>query len=798
MDLSMSWLKDYVDIDADIKDFVEDITLTGSKVEGWSEMGGEISGVITGKVIEITKHPNADRLVICNVDIGKEKPIIIVTHAPNVYEGACVCVALDGATLPGGVTIHDSDFRGVMSYGMMCSVEEMGFDRHDFPEAPEEGIYIVPEPVALGIDVCKAMDLKDKVVEFEITSNRPDCFSTIGLAREAAATYKKEFRYPKIEVKEEAEGDINDMIEVEIKNPELCPRYIARVVKNVKVEPSPRWMRKRLRANGVRPINNIVDITNYVMLELGQPMHAFTIGNIEGKKIIVRNAEEGEKITTLDGNERQLDSSMLVISDVNKAVAVAGIMGGENSKVNGSTDTILFESANFNGPNIRVSAKKLGLRTDASSKYEKGLDPNLALDAVNRAVQLVEMLGCGEVVKSMVDCYPNKRESWTLSYDPEKINKFLGTNISEDEMVDIFTRIEFVADKATRTIKIPTFRPDIESFADIAEEVARFYGYGKITPTLAAGTPTVGKRSYEQNVGRMIRNSLLSNGLCEAITYSFESPKVFDKLNVPKNHILRDTVTISNPLGEDFSIMRTLTLNGMLTSISTNYNRRNPSAALFEFAKVYIPKAVPVTELPDEYVKVTMGMYGNIDFFYIKGVVEHVLNTLGVEGSEFEPLSNIPWMHPGRTAAVEIRGEQIGYVGELHPKVAKNYGIGTRVYVAVLDEAKLVEAANLVKAYKPLPKFPAVVRDISMLVNENVYVRDIEKVIEANGGDFLENIELFDVYKGGQIQEGSKSVSFSITFRAENRTLVDNEVNFVMSDILSSLKNEFGAVLREK
>lgn len=798
MDLSMSWLKDYVDIDADIKDFVEDITLTGSKVEGWSEMGGEISGVITGKVIEITKHPNADRLVICNVDIGKEKPIIIVTHAPNVYEGACVCVALDGATLPGGVTIHDSDFRGVMSYGMMCSVEEMGFDRHDFPEAPEEGIYIFPEPVALGIDVCKAMDLKDKVVEFEITSNRPDCFSTIGLAREAAATYKKEFRYPKIEVKEEAEGDINDMIEVEIKNPELCPRYIARVVKNVKVEPSPRWMRKRLRANGVRPINNIVDITNYVMLELGQPMHAFTIGNIEGKKIIVRNAEEGEKITTLDGNERQLDSSMLVISDVNKAVAVAGIMGGENSKVNGSTDTILFESANFNGPNIRVSAKKLGLRTDASSKYEKGLDPNLALDAVNRAVQLVEMLGCGEVVKSMVDCYPNKRESWTLSYDPEKINKFLGTDISEDEMVDIFTRIEFVADKATRTIKIPTFRPDIESFADIAEEVARFYGYGKITPTLAAGTPTVGKRSYEQNVGRMIRNSLLSNGLCEAITYSFESPKVFDKLNVPKNHILRDTVTISNPLGEDFSIMRTLTLNGMLTSISTNYNRRNPSAALFEFAKVYIPKAVPVTELPDEYVKVTMGMYGNIDFFYIKGVVEHVLNTLGVEGSEFEPLSNIPWMHPGRTAAVEIRGEQIGYVGELHPKVAKNYGIGTRVYVAVLDEAKLVEAANLVKAYKPLPKFPAVVRDISMLVNENVYVRDIEKVIEANGGDFLENIELFDVYKGGQIQEGSKSVSFSITFRAENRTLVDNEVNFVMSDILSSLKNEFGAVLREK
>lgn len=798
MDLSMSWLKEYVDVDADIKDFVEDITLTGSKVEGWSEMGGEISGVITGKVLEVTKHPNADRLVICKVDIGKEAPQTIVTHAPNVFEGAYVCTALEGATLPSGITIHDTDFRGVMSYGMMCSVEEMGFDRHDFPDAPEEGIYIFPEPVELGVDVCEVMDLRDKIVEFEITSNRPDCFSTVGLAREAAATYKKEFRYPKIEVKEEACGNINDMIEVEIKNPELCPRYIARVVKNVKVEPSPRWMRKRLRANGVRPINNIVDITNYVMLELGQPMHAFTIGNIDGKKIIVRNAEKGEKITTLDGNERQLDPSMLVISDVNKAVAIAGIMGGENSKVNGSSDTILFESANFNGPNIRVSAKKLGLRTDASSKYEKGLDPNLAFDAVNRAVQLVEMLGCGEVVKGMVDCYPNKREPWTLTYNPEKINKFLGADISEEEMLDIFTRIELVPDKDAKTVKIPTFRPDLESFADIAEEVARFYGYGKIVPTLAAGTPTVGKRTYEQNIGRLIRSSLLSNGLCEAITYTFESPKVFDKLCIPEGDKLRDTVTISNPLGEDFSIMRTTTLNGMLTSLSTNYNRRNESAGLYEFAKIYIPKAVPVTELPDEYVKVTIGMYGNTDFFDIKGIVEHTLDTLGIVGAEFEPLSTIPWMHPGRTAAVEIGGESIGYVGELHPKVAKNYGIGTRAYIAVIDEASLVKAANLDKVYKQLPKFPAMVRDISMLVSEDIYVRDIEKVIKANGGAYLENIELFDVYKGGQIVEGSKSVSFSITFRAENKTLVDDEVNSVMKDILTSLETQLGAVLRDK
>ena len=798
MDLSMSWLKDYVDIDVDIKDFVEDITLTGSKVEGWTEMGGELSGIVTGKITEITKHPNADRLVICKVDIGKEMPLTIVTHAPNVFEGAYVCVALEGATLAGGVVIHDTDFRGVMSYGMMCSVEEMGFDRHDFPEAPEDGIYIFPEAVPLGQDVCDVMDLKDKVVEFEITSNRPDCFSTVGLAREAAATYDKEFKYPEITVKEEADGDINEMVQVEIKNPELCPRYTARVVKNVKIEPSPRWMRKRLRANGVRPINNIVDITNYVMLELGQPMHAFTIGNIDGSKIIVRNAEEGETITTLDGIVRNLDPSMLVISDVNKAVAVAGVMGGENSKVNGSSDTILFESANFNGPSVRITAKKLGLRTDASAKFEKGLDPNLTMDAVNRAVQLVEMLGCGEVVKGVVDCYPNKREPWTLEYDTAKINKLLGTDISEDDMIKIFNKIELKVNRENKTVTIPTFRPDLESMADLAEEIARFYGYDKITPTLAAGTPTVGKRTYEQTITAKLKNSLISNGLCEAMTYSFESPKIFDKLLIPADDDLRKTVVISNPLGEDFSIMRTTTLNGILTSLSTNYNRRNESAGLFEIAKVYIPKQVPLTELPDEPVKVTVGMYGNTDFYGIKGVVEHMLETIGVDGAEFVPDKNIYWMHPGRTADVVINGKTAGYVGELHPTVAANYEIGTRVYIAVLDEQELITASDLLTVYKPLPKYPAVVRDISMLVKDEIYVRDIEKAIAENAGSLMEDITLFDVYKGGQIAEGYKSVSFSITFRAADRTLVDDDVNSAMTDILAALEEKFGAVLRDK
>ena len=464
----------------------------------------------------------------------------------------------------------------------------------------------------------------------KLLQNRPDCFSIVGLAREAAATYKKDFKYPEINVSEKADGDINEMISVEIKNPELCPRYIARVVKNVKIEPSPRWMRKRLKAAGVRPINNMVDITNYVMLELGQPMHAFDISTIADKKIIVRNANDGEVITTLDGEERKLDSSMLVISDPQKAVAVAGVMGGENSKINEGANAVLFESANFNGPNVRITAKKLGMRTDASGKYEKGLDPNLAYDAVNRAVQLVEMLGAGEVVKGMVDCYPNKRESWHLPYSPEKINKLLGTDIKEDEMIEIFERLEIKVDKDNRILTIPTFRPDLEAGADIAEEVARFYGYDKIVPTLAAGTPTVGKKTYPQKIKDIVKATMVSNGLCEAKTYTFESPKVFDKLNIAQDDMLRKTVTIANPLGEDFSIMRTITLNGILNSLSTNYNRRNEEAGLFEVGKVYLPKSLPLTDLPDEPEKLTIGMYGKMDFYDLKGIVEHLFEVIGI------------------------------------------------------------------------------------------------------------------------------------------------------------------------
>ena len=800
MNLSMSWLKDYVDVEADIKDYVEDITLSGSKVEGYTIIAGDIKNVVVGKVLSIEKHPDADKLVVTKIDVGDGEPLQIVTGAKNLYVGAYVPVALSGSTLANGVKIKKGKLRGVESNGMLCSVEELGCDRHDFPEAPENGIYIFPNEEKLGADVVDVMDLKDEAVEFEITSNRPDCFSIIGLARETAATYKKELKYPEITVKEEADGDINSMISVDIENSELCPRYVARVVKNVKIGPSPRWMRKRLRSVGIRPINNIVDITNYVMEEFGQPMHAFSIDTIADRHIIVRNAKEGEKFTTLDGIERALDPSMLVIADPEKAVGIAGVMGGENSMITGDTAAVLFESANFNGPNVRITSKKLGLRTDASSKFEKGLDPNLCDKAIDRAVQLVELLGCGQVVKGRVDCYPNKLDERKISYSPEKINKLLGTDISEDEMIEIFQRLEIGVDKAGKILTIPTFRPDLETNADLAEEVARLYGYDKIEPTLAAGTPTVGKKTYEQRITDIVKDTMVSNGLCEAMTFTFESPKVFGKLLIPENSPLRKTVVVSNPLGEDFSIMRTTTLNGMLTSLSTNYNRRNDEAALFEIGKIFMPKSLPLEELPDEPKKLTVGMYGkNTDFFAVKGIIEHLFDVLGISGKvEFAPETSIEWMHPGRTASVIIDGENAGYIGELHPTVADNYSIGTRVYIAVIDFGTLVNSSSLISQYKPLPKYPAITRDISMVIKGEVFVGDIEKAIAKNGGKLLESVKLFDVYQGEQIEKGFKSVSYSITFRAPDRTLVDDEVNSVMDKILSDLKDEFGAILREQ
>jgi len=797
MNLPISWLKEYVDINCETKDFIEDITLTGSKVEAVTNAGDEIENVVVGKVLSIDKHPDADKLVVCQIEVGQNEPLQIVTGASNLFEGAYVPVALDGAKLPGGIKIKKGKLRGIASNGMMCSIEELGFTRNDYPEAPENGIYIFDKEYTLGSDVKSVLEIDDDVVEFEITSNRPDCFSIIGLSRETAATYRLPFKYPEITVKEEAGGNASEMIDVEIKNPELCPRYIARVVKNVKIGPSPLWLRHRLTASGLRPINNIVDITNYVMLELGQPMHAFDIENIDERKIIVRNANDGEKIVTLDGTERVLDSSMLVISDCNKAVAIAGIMGGENSMVTPGASAILFESANFNGPNIRITAKKLGMRTDASAKYEKGLDPNTSIEAVNRAVQLVEMLGCGEVVKGMVDCYPNKREKWTVDYSTKNINKLLGTNISEKEMIEIFKLIEVEAN-GNKAI-IPTFRPDLETEADLAEEIARFYGYDKIETTLASGTPTVGKKTQKQIIEDIIRNTMTSMGLSEAMTFSFESVKVFDKLLIPDNDKLRQTVKISNPLGEDFSIMKTTTLNGMLTSLSTNYNRRNPEAQLFEMGNVYIPKSLPLTELPDEKPVLTIGMYGKINFYDIKGIVEELTEVLGIKKiTEYSIEKDIPYMHPGRCAYISINNEKIGFLGEVHPTVCENYEIGTKAYIAVIYIDALCETANFDRIYNPLPKFPAVTRDISMLVKESVTVKEIENIIREKGGKLIENIQLFDVYKGKQIQENYKSVAYNISFRAADRTLTDDEIASPMKKILSGLEEKLGAQLRDR
>ena len=797
MNLPMSWIKDYVDIDCDVNTFCDEMTLSGSKVESIENKGKDITKVVVAKVLEIEKHPDADKLVVVKADIGQNEPIQIVTGATNLFIGAYVPAALDGATLAEGLKIKKSKLRGVESNGMFCSVEELGYTRSDYPEAPENGIYIFDKEYPLGSCVKEILQIDEDVVEFEITSNRPDCFSIVGLAREAAATFRKPFNMPKIEVIEE-EKSMDNMINIEIKNYDICPRYTCRIIEDVKIEPSPQWLRHRLTSAGIRPINNIVDITNYVMLELGQPMHAYNYDKIEGKKLIVRNANKGEKLTTLDGIEREFDETVLIIQDENKVIDLAGIMGGENSMVTDDTKTILLESANFNGTHIRLTSKKLGLRTDASSKYEKGLDPNLSALALDRACQLINMLKCGKVLKGHLDFYPQKRESWTVSYDSDRINKLLGTSLSEKEIINILALVEVEADG--KVAKIPTFRPDLETEADIAEEVARFYGYNNIEATLSTGTPTVGKKTYKQIIIDIITNTMISCGLSQALNYSFESPKVFDRLNIEKNSTLRNTVNISNPLGEDFSIMRTSTLNGMLTSISTNYNRRNKEAHLFEIGKVYLPKELPLKELPVEREVLTIAMYGNVDFYDAKGAFENIFNELGmVNKVEYSPLETLSYMHPGRTAIItDEKNCEIGYVGEIHPQIASNYEIETKVYFGVLYIDKLVELANFDISYKSLPKFPTMQRDIAMLVKDEINVKEIEKIIKAKGGKLLESVKLFDVYKGEQIEKGYKSVAYSILFRSNEKTLTDEEVNSPMKKILKELEEKLQAQLRDK
>ena len=797
MNTPLSWIKAYVpDLECSDQEYMDAMTLSGTKCEGFERLDADLDKIVVGQIEKIEKHPDADKLVVCQVNIGNEVTQI-VTGATNVKEGQKVPVVLDGGRVAGGhdgtktvggIKIKKGKLRGGESNGMMCSIEELGSTTDFYPEAPENGIYIFDDDVEVGADAVEVLGLHDTVFEYEVTSNRVDCYSVIGIAREAAATFGKPFYAPETKVVG-SKGNVNDDISVEVKDTKLCPRYCARVVKNVKLAPSPQWMQRRLAACGIRPINNLVDITNYVMEEFGQPMHAYDLDTIAGNKIVVRRAEEGEKFVTLDGQERELDSDMLMICDGEKAVGLAGIMGGENSMITDDVQNVLFEAACFDGTNIRLSSKRVGLRTDASGKFEKGLDPNNAEAAINRACQLIEELGAGEVVEGMVDVYPEKREERTIPFEPDYVNNLIGFDLSEEEMIRYFSPLELKYDEKTKTITVPTFRQDLIGMCDIAEEITRFYGYDKIPTTLPSGEATTGKLSDKLKIDEIARSVALYCGFSQGMTYSFESPKVFDKLLLPKESELRKTVCISNPLGEDFGVMRTTPLNGMLTSLATNYNRRNKDVRLFEMGNIYLPKELPVTDLPDERMQFTLGFYGEGDFFTMKGVVEEFLGQVGMDSQvEYDAEAGKTFLHPGRQANILYKDTVIGYLGEVHPVVCENYDMKTRAYVAVIDMPYVYEMADFEKKYKGIAKFPAVSRDISMVVPKEILVGQIEKVIKQRGGKILESYRLFDIYEGDQIEKGFKSVAYNIVFRAKDRTLEENDVAGAMKKILNGLE----------
>ena len=805
MNTSLSWIKRYVpDLDVTAQEYTDAMTLSGTKVEGYERLDADLENIVIGKIEKIEKHPDADKLIVCQVNVGKEV-IQIVTGAPNVKEGDKIPVVLpggrvagshDGKKTPGGVQIKAGKLRGVDSYGMMCSIEELGSTREMYPEAPEYGIYIFPEDAVVGESAIKALGLDDVIFEYEITSNRVDCYSVLGIAREAAATFGKKFLPPQVKVTGNQE-DAHDYVKVTVEDQKLCPRYCARVVKNVKIGPSPKWMQRCLAANGIRPINNLVDITNYVMEEYGQPMHAYDLDTIANHEIIVRRAKNGEKFVTLDGQERIMDEDVLMICDGEKAVGIGGIMGGENSMITDHVQNVLFEAACFDGPNIRRSAKRIGLRTDASGKFEKGLDPNNAQAAIDRACQLMEELGAGEVVGGMVDVCCETRQPVRIPFEPEKINSLLGTDLSAEQMLKYLADVELAYDQESNEIVVPTFRQDVLRTADVAEEVARFYGYDNIPTTLPSGEATTGKLPFKLRIEETARDVAEYCGFSQGYCYSFESPKVFDKLLLDPEDTLRNAITILNPLGEDFSIMRTISLNGMLTSLATNYNRRNKNVRLYELGNIYLPESLPLTQLPQERMMFTLGMYGDGDFFDMKGVVEEFLDKVGMDKKkDYDPKAGKNFLHPGRQALIRYEGEEIGYLGEVHPQVADNYGIGTRVYVAVLDILQVVKFATYDRKYEGIARFPAVNRDISMVVPKDIMVGDIEKMIAQRGGKILEHYELFDIYEGDQIQAGYKSVAYSITFRSKEKTLGEAEVTGAMKKILNGLES-MGIQLRK-
>ena len=808
MNTALSWIKAYVPgLTCTDQEYCDRMTLTGTKVEGFERMDKNLEKIVVGQIEKIEKHPDADKLIVCQVNIGSEV-IQIVTGAPNVKVGDKVPVVLDGGKVAGGhdggplpedgIAIKAGKLRGVPSNGMMCSIEELGSSKDMYPDAPDNGIYIFPDSVKVGDDAIEVLGLHDTVFEYEITSNRVDCYSILGIAREAAATFDKPFVPPVVEVKE-AGDDVNNYIKVSIEDTDLCTRYCARVCRNIKIGPSPEWMQRRLAASGIRPINNLVDITNYVMEEYGQPMHAYDLSTIAGGQIIVRRAKDGDEFVTLDGQTRKLDNNVLMICDAEKEIGVAGIMGGENSMITDEVKTVLFEAATFNGPNIRKSAKRLGLRTEASGIFEKGLDPANAKAAIDRACQLIVELGCGEVVSGTVEEGLPIKPLRVLPFEPAKYNALLGTSVTEDQMLAIFKKLEVeVRDgKDGRELVIPSFRQDLVGRADMAEEVARFFGYDKIPTTLPKGETTTGKLSFKLRIEQKARDIAEYCGFSQGMTYSFESPKVFNKLLLDADDKARAAITIANPLGEDFSIMRTLSLNGMLTSLSTNYKRRNKNVRLYELGNIYLAKSLPLTEQPEERMQFTLGMYGDGDFYSLKGVVEEFFDSIGMKKRiVYDPKAGKNFLHPGRQAKIVYEGEELGYIGEVHPAVCDNYAIGTRAYVAVIDILNVLDFATFDRKYEGIAKYPAVTRDISLEVPKSVLAGDIEGVIAQRGGKILESYQLFDLYEGDQIKDGYKSMAYSVTFRAKDRTLEESDVAGAMKKILNGLE-QLGATLRQ-
>ena len=788
MNVSRKWLSDYTDIKASSKEYEDAMTMSGSKVEATHEPSEEIRKVVVGRIESIERLPDSDHLWVCQADVGGEENVQIVTGAQNVKADDMVPVALHKSYLPGGKKIEKGKIRGVKSEGMLCSLEELGLDLHDFPYAEEDGIFILQEECSPGDDIRPIIGADDSIVEFEITSNRPDCLSMIGLARESAATFGAKLRVPVPTVKGSG-GDINELLSIKVESPELCPRYTARMIKNIKIEPSPKWMRQRLRAAGVRPINNIVDITNYVMLEYGQPMHAFDYACIDGEEIIIRTAREGEIMNTLDGTPRTLTSDMLVIADSKKPIGVAGVMGGENSEITEKTAYAVFESANFKGVSVRKTASALGMRTDASGRFEKGLDLENTYPAVQRACELVELLGAGEVVDGIIDVRAGETAPVVIALEPERINKLLGTDIDEAFMVATLEKLGFGVSGGAVTV--PSWRGDVEHYSDLAEEIARFYGYEVIEPTLHSGTPAGGftpKQTAERTAGQLCR----AMGFSEICTYSFIGQTDLDKAGLPADSQLRSGVVILNPLGEDTSLMRTTTLPSMLEALAKNRGHRNPDARLYELAKAYIDVG---DILPDERVIVTFGAYGNCDFFAMKGVCETLLREMRVDDVRFVAERDNPSYHPGRGAAIYSGQVRLGFVGQVHPSVAANYGLQD-AYAAEIDFAEVLGCARGDSAYAPLPKFPAIIRDIAVVCDLSVTAAEISDCIRRSGSGLLREIKLFDVYTGRQVPDGKKSIAFSLALRSDDRTLTDEHADEAIKSILSALSAEHGASIR--